>query len=225
MEVSDTDTLRAQIIGILESNTGNSQVNVQVENSPLGAQVKIYGDGVKSIEGLQALSGRIYSLSIENTSISDFTPIGKLGIKYLSLLNCTLDELPVVLNEQLTALSISQIPVSDLSAIGSLPNLSYLSIANCPISSFTPLHQSKIQELCISGHYTDFSFIRELPELEGLKILYTNLNGELDVSMLPLRYMIIAGNLNIERIRVSCGNINIRIVEMPGNLEIIVAKE
>lgn len=112
-----------------------------------------------------------YTLSFENTSISDLTPISELtGVKILIIASTNVTDLTPIRNyRELERFDATWTEISDISPLAGNTNLKELDIAYTNVSDLSPLSECRgITHLYVNGtNVTDYSVVSNFPDLES----------------------------------------------------------
>lgn len=143
------------------------------------------GQAVSSIEGIQFFSN-LETLTIDETGITDISPLEGIGINYLELIGLPIEDYSVVRTlPNLKGLTLENAGLQDLEVVRGLP-LTNLHVPNNKIVDLSPLKGMPLTWLTFWGNEVeDISVLEGMP----LNILVFDFNNVSDISVvagLPL---------------------------------------
>ena len=143
------------------------------------------GHAVSSIEGIQFFSN-LETLTIDETGITDISPLEGIGINYLELVGLPIEDYSVVRTlPNLKGLTLENAGLQDLEVVRGLP-LTNLHVPNNKIVDLSPLKGMPLTWLTFWGNEVeDISVLEGMP----LNILVFDFNNVSDISVvagLPL---------------------------------------
>ena len=113
--------------------------------------------------------GRIGTLQLGNTAVTDLTPLKGLPLQHLFLYHTPVTDLRPLQGMALASLHVSSTEISDLSPLRGMP-LSLVRLHNCSkLTDLSPLAESKeLKSLTLPPQAANIDFLRSFPKLTHL---------------------------------------------------------
>jgi tRNA A-37 threonylcarbamoyl transferase component Bud32 len=126
------------------------------------------------LSDLSAVRGmKLESLKIQGCGVTDLAPLQGMPLVYLDAYHARkITDLKPLEGMPLEYLNLTEVPVSDLSALAGLRSMRRLVLEGMPVSDLSPLQGLQLTELCVRGtRVTDLTPIKDMP-LRSLRLDY-----------------------------------------------------